>query len=148
MRLPTIFSLLPFTLLAVATAFDVVAVETKFAGMGPEVTTSHKYRSMVTLYIEEEDGSRTPSGWSTRKIDGAQADAPFEFQPGKNLIAGWTEGVLKMREGERALLHVPSAKGYGGSAMGSQNGGGFYIPPNSNLLFDIEILGKVGEQDL
>eukprot|EP00587_Corethron_hystrix_P011208 CAMPEP_0113298452 /NCGR_PEP_ID=MMETSP0010_2-20120614/893_1 /TAXON_ID=216773 ORGANISM="Corethron hystrix, Strain 308" /NCGR_SAMPLE_ID=MMETSP0010_2 /ASSEMBLY_ACC=CAM_ASM_000155 /LENGTH=103 /DNA_ID=CAMNT_0000151513 /DNA_START=201 /DNA_END=512 /DNA_ORIENTATION=- /assembly_acc=CAM_ASM_000155 len=103
---------------------------------------------MVTLYIEKADGSRTPSGWSTRKIDGAQADEPFEFQPGKNLIVGWTEGVLKMREGERALLHVPSDKGYGGRAMGQPNGGGFWIPPNSDLLFDIEILGKVGEQDL
>lgn len=47
-----------------------------------------------------------------------------------------------MKEGERALLHVPNRLGYGNSPMGSP-GGAFYIPGGSNLLFDIEILGKV-----
>ena len=46
-----------------------------------------------------------------------------------------------MKEGERALLHVPSAMGYRGTPMGSQ-GGAFYISENSDLLCDIEILGK------
>lgn len=108
----------------------------------PRVTTRHKYRSHVTLYIEHADGSKTPSGWSTRVSDGAPEDAPFEFQPGLNLIEGWTQGVLEMYEGERAWLHVPAELGYGPRAMGSPNGGGFYIPASSNLLFDIEILGK------
>ena len=119
-----------------------VVVETISPGNGPAVTKSHSYRSMVTLYIENSDKSRTPSGWSTRKSDGADADSPFTFQPGRDLIEGWTEGVLKMKEGERALLHVPSAMGYGGTPIGSQ-GGAFYIPANSDLLFDIEILGKI-----
>eukprot|EP00591_Stephanopyxis_turris_P007727 CAMPEP_0195519250 /NCGR_PEP_ID=MMETSP0794_2-20130614/14536_1 /TAXON_ID=515487 /ORGANISM="Stephanopyxis turris, Strain CCMP 815" /LENGTH=126 /DNA_ID=CAMNT_0040648373 /DNA_START=153 /DNA_END=533 /DNA_ORIENTATION=+ len=113
---------------------------------GPSVTKDYRYQSMVTLYIENEDGSRTPSGWSTRVSDGASSDSPFEFQPGVNLIAGWTEGVLKMNEGERALLHIPTELGYGASPMGSP-GGAFYIPANSNLLFDIEILGKAPGQE-
>ena len=116
-------------------------------GDGPDVTTSYKYSSMVTLYIENADKTRTPSGWSTRKEDGADQDRPFEFQPGVNLIEGWTEGVLKMKEGERALLHVPSAKGYGTRPMG-RPGGSFYIPANSDLLFDIEILGKAEDTEL
>ena len=99
----------------------VVVVETVTPGNGPAVTTDHRYRSMVTLYIENtKDKSKTPSGWSTRKEHGADQDEPFVFQPGRNLIQGWTEGVLKMKEGERALLHVPAAKGYGSSPMGSQ----------------------------
>jgi len=60
---------------------------------------------------------------------------------GVNLIAGWTEGVLLMVEGERAKLHVPASKGYGAAPQGSP-GGGWYLPGNSNLCFDIEILGK------
>ena len=102
---------------------------------------------MVTLYIEEADGSKTPSGWSTRVSDGAAADKPFEFQPGVGLIQGWTDGVLQMKEGERAWLHVPSQLGYGSRAMGSP-GGAFYIPADSNLLFDIEILSKAGRTEL
>ncbi|KAL3810004.1 hypothetical protein ACHAXA_006119 [Cyclostephanos tholiformis] len=146
--------LLPFFRSTIVIAFSLakeVIVEIQSAGRGPPVNQSSRYRSHVTLYIENSDGTRTPSGWSTRESDGADRDAPFAFQPGVNLIEGWTEGVLKMREGERSWLHVPSDKGYGAQSMGSPNGGGFYIPSNSDLLFDIEILGVEGEygkQDL
>jgi hypothetical protein len=75
----------------------------------PQVTASSTYRAMVTLYIENADGSKTPSGWSTRVSDGADIDNPFAFQPGVGLIEGWTQGVLQMKEGERAWIHVPAA---------------------------------------
>jgi hypothetical protein len=83
------------------------------------------------------DGTLTPSGWSTR---GSQ---PFSFTPGQGLIQGWTDGVLQMREGERAVMHVPFQLGYGTSSQGSK-GGAWYIPGSSNLHFDIEILSKEG----
>lgn len=41
-------------------------------------------------------------------------------------------------------IHVPPNLGYGGSDQGSK-GGAWYIPANSNLLFDIEIIGKRGK---
>jgi hypothetical protein len=109
---------------------------TKTNARGLPCTTQHKYGAMVTLSIENADGSLTPSGWSTRKEAGGDGK-PFEFTPGRGLIEGWTEGVLKMREGERALIHVPASKGYGASPQGSK-GGGWYIPGGSNLLFDLE----------
>ena len=108
------------------------------------LTTSSSYDSMVTLSVSNPDGSLPPSAvWSTRlehKGDGL----PFTFQPGKNLIAGWTDGVLQMNEGERAMIHVPYSLGYGEHAQGSKGGGGWYIPGKSNLVFDIEIRGKTG----
>eukprot|EP00555_Chaetoceros_dichaeta_P002005 CAMPEP_0198248998 /NCGR_PEP_ID=MMETSP1447-20131203/634_1 /TAXON_ID=420782 /ORGANISM="Chaetoceros dichaeta, Strain CCMP1751" /LENGTH=130 /DNA_ID=CAMNT_0043933521 /DNA_START=77 /DNA_END=469 /DNA_ORIENTATION=- len=122
-----------------------VIVETISPGVGPPVTTANRYRSTVTLYIENADKSKTPSGWSTRKEDGADKDTTFAFQPGVGLIEGWSQGVLQMKEGERAWLHVPAAMGYGGSPMGSR-GGAFYIPANSDLLFDIEVLGIEGAE--
>ena len=142
-----LISCLLLSLLAVAYAGEVV-VEVQSAGSGPSVTSSSRYQSHVTLYIKHADGTKTPAGWSTRQSDGADRDSPFAFQPGVGLIQGWTEGVLKMKEGERSWLHVPSEKGYGAQPMGSPNGGGFYIPANSDLVFDIEILGKEGQQDL
>uniref|UniRef100_A0A7S4N2D5 peptidylprolyl isomerase n=1 Tax=Odontella aurita TaxID=265563 RepID=A0A7S4N2D5_9STRA len=136
-------ALLLFSALLLAAAAEAVVVKVQHEGSGPQVTRGHKYKSHVTLYIENDDGTKTPSGWSTRVSDGANADQPFSFQPGVGLITGWTEGVLKMKEGERSWLHIPSAKGYGAQTMGSK-GGAFYIPGGSDLLFDIEILGKEG----
>lgn len=107
-----------------------VRVVTKKEGTGPPVTKESKYQAHVTLYID--DGDRTPSGWSTRKEHGADFDRPFPFQPGVNLIEGWSEGVLRMKEGERAELYVPSEKGYKDRAMGGP-GQAFHIPANSNL---------------
>ena len=132
--------LLVFIALSCANDVAVDIIKAAKNGAAP-VTRDHRYSSHVTLYIKNSDGSKTPSGWSTRKSDGAPADQPFAFQPGVGLIEGWTEGVLKMKEGERSWLTVPSEKGYGAQSMGT-GGSGFYIPANSNLLFDIEILGK------
>ncbi|KAL7524692.1 hypothetical protein ACHAWF_001047, partial [Thalassiosira exigua] len=126
---------------AISLAKD-VAVVVQSPSDGPPVTRSNRYQSHVTLYIQNSDGSKTPSGWSTRQSDGAAKDSPFEFQPGVGLIEGWTEGVLKMKEGERSWISIPSEKGYGAQEMGSPSGAGFYIPANSDLLFDIEILEK------
>jgi len=134
------------TLATLAAAADQVVVETHKEGTGDAVTKGHRYSSHVTLYLDDEN--RTPSGWSTRKEHGAAVDEPFVFQPGINLIEGWSTGVLQMKEGERAFLHVPAALGYGSRPMGSPGGGGFYIPANSDLLFDIEILGKESEAEL
>lgn len=141
-------SLVMLAALSVVMASEVrVETQKEAPAKSPAVTREHKYLSHVTLYIENEDGSKTPSGWSTRKEDGADVDRPFPFQPGVNLIEGWTEGVLQLKEGERALLHVPSDKGYRERSMGGP-GQAFHIPANSNLLFDIEIIGKEGEQEL
>jgi hypothetical protein len=141
-----LLSLFAFSMMwsSVSAAEDKVSVEIISPNdEGAPVTKDFKYRSMVTLYIEDTaNGGKTPSGWSTRVADGAAVDKPFDFQPGVGLIPGWTDGVLQMREGERAWLHVPSSLGYGKRPMGSP-GGAFYIPANSDLLFDIEILSKV-----
>ena len=108
----------------------------------PAITRDRTYECHVTLSIENDDGTLTPSGWSTRTENGGTGK-PFSFIPGKNLIPGWTEGVLTMREGERAIMHVPPSKGYGASAQGSK-GATWFVPANSKLHFDIEILGQHG----
>lgn len=49
------------------------------------------------------------------------------------LTKGFDEGLLRMRQGDRKLLLVPSRLAYG-------SGGNAGIPPDSALLFDVEIL--------
>lgn len=60
---------------------------------------------------------------------------PFQFQVGVGqVIRGWDEGVPQMSLGERATLKIPAAMGYGA------RGAGDAIPPNADLVFDVELL--------
>lgn len=59
--------------------------------------------------------------------------SPVVFTLG-NLIPGWVEGIGLMRPGDEWYLYVPSDLGYGDRQAGD-------IPPNSVLVFRIELLG-------
>jgi len=60
---------------------------------------------------------------------------PFKFKIGVGqVIQGWDEGVAQMSKGQRAVLKIPSEKGYG------QMGAGAVIPPGSDLEFDVELI--------
>jgi len=54
------------------------------------------------------------------------------------VIKGWTEGVPGMRVGGTRRLIIPSEQAYG-SARAAAN-----IPPNSDLVFDIELVAIAG----
>ncbi|MDO6389309.1 FKBP-type peptidyl-prolyl cis-trans isomerase [Pontibacter sp. BT731] len=59
---------------------------------------------------------------------------PFSVLVGAGqVIKGWDEGLQQMRKGEEANLYIPSHLGYG--MYGSGN-----IPPNSVLIFEIDVL--------
>ncbi|SIO07036.1 FKBP-type peptidyl-prolyl cis-trans isomerase FkpA [Singulisphaera sp. GP187] len=60
---------------------------------------------------------------------------PFEFTIGQgNVIRGWDEAIPGMKVGERRKLTIPASAGYGTRAQES-------IPPNSTLIFDVELVG-------
>ena len=54
--------------------------------------------------------------------------------PVNGLIKGWTEALLLMRPGAKWELHVPAELGYGSRGVGDT------IPPNSLLIFEVELL--------
>lgn len=59
---------------------------------------------------------------------------PFSVLVGAGqVIKGWDEGLQHMRQGEEANLYIPSYLGYGYYGSGS-------IPPNSVLIFEIDVL--------
>ena len=71
-------------------------------------------------------------------VDGSVFDSSVERgQPAKfplnGVIKGWQEGLQLMPKGSKYKLYIPSELGYGEQSAGS-------IPPNSVLIFEVELL--------
>ena len=72
-------------------------------------------------------------------VDGREFDSSYKRGepatfPLNRVIAGWTEGLQLMKEGDKWRLFIPSNLGYG------QRGAGGMIGPNETLIFEVELL--------
>ncbi len=90
-----------------------------------------------------ENGDRVTVHYVGVFEDGTKFDSsldkgePFTFVLGAGqVIRGWDLGVAGMKIGEIRRLFIPSEFGYG--EAGTPNGA---IPPNANLIFEVELLG-------
>jgi peptidylprolyl isomerase len=110
---------------------------------GPGVTTSSglQYWDMKTGNGKvAEPGKIVVVDYTGWLADGAKFDSsrdraePFQFRLGAGrVIKGWDEGVAGMKIGGKRQLRIPPGLGYGARNMES-------IPPNSTLIFDVELL--------
>lgn len=78
------------------------------------------------------------TGWLA---DGTKFDSsrdrsqPFNFTLGAGrVIAGWDDGLPGMKVGGKSRLTIPSSLGYGAQGVAG------VIPPNSVLIFEVELL--------
>ena len=66
-------------------------------------------------------------------FDSTAGRGPAGMIPGQ-VIPGFGEALQKMREGGRYTIRIPSELGYGAAGAGDGK-----IPPNSELIFDIQV---------
>jgi peptidylprolyl isomerase len=85
--------------------------------------------ALLTMQYEGflEDGTKFDSS-----LDRGKA---FQFVIGTGrVIKGWDQGIIGMKVGGKRTLHIPSDLAYGERQVGN------LIPPNSNLIFHVELL--------
>ncbi|KAI4982079.1 hypothetical protein ZWY2020_022571 [Hordeum vulgare] len=100
------------------------------AGTGPKPVKGQKVTVHCTGY--GKDGDLSKKFWST-KDPGQQ---PFAFNIGLgSVIKGWDEGVMDMQLGEVARLKCTPDYAYGSGGYPAWG-----IQPNSELIFEIEVL--------
>jgi FKBP-type peptidyl-prolyl cis-trans isomerase FkpA len=106
-------------------------------------STGLRYQDVTVGAGDEATAGRTAvvhyTGWlpDGKKFDSSRdRGEPFSFPLGAGqVIPGWDQGVAGMKVGGRRKLVIPSELGYG--AQGAPPD----IPPNSTLIFDVELLG-------
>jgi FKBP-type peptidyl-prolyl cis-trans isomerase len=89
---------------------------------------------------EAKAGDTVSVHYTGKLTDGTQFDSsvgrgPFNFQLGAGMvIQGWDQGVAGMKVGGKRKLTIPPELGYGARGFPGA------IPPNSTLVFDVELL--------
>jgi FKBP-type peptidyl-prolyl cis-trans isomerase FkpA len=129
-----------------ANAENTTAKET--VKMAENITELQKIDTQVGTGREAEPGFNVTvhyTGWlydptakdgKGKKFDSSlDRGQPFNFYlGGGQVIQGWDEGFAGMKIGGKRTLIIPSEMGYGA------RGAGGAIPPNANLIFDVELL--------
>ncbi|MBX2866794.1 FKBP-type peptidyl-prolyl cis-trans isomerase [Candidatus Kaiserbacteria bacterium] len=89
---------------------------------------------------EVTEGSTVTVHYAGNTQEGVQFDnsyergEPFTFTLGEGkVIEGWEQGLTGMKEGGRRALVIPARMAYGSRQVGP-------IPPNSTLVFIVEVL--------
>jgi peptidylprolyl isomerase len=131
--------------LCVAFAIIGVTLWKYFSATGSETTTGSglKYVDEVVGTGESPlPGKFVRVHYTGRLENGTKFDSsvdrgqPFEFPIGVGrVIKGWDEGVMTMKVGGKRKLIIPPNLGYGAFGAGDR------IPPNSTLVFEVELLG-------
>lgn len=115
---------------------------TKVTGEGTKTASGLQYWDIKEGTGAEAQKGQTVlvhyTGWLTngKKFDSSVGGKPFPFRIGAgDVIKGWDEGVAGMKVGGKRQLRIPPDLAYG------QKGYPGVIPPNSTLIFDVQLMG-------
>ena len=107
-----------------------LVIEELIPGSGEEVSAGDEV-SCHYVGVSWSTGEEFDASWNRGK--------PLDFTAGiGQVIQGWDQGLLGMREGGRRRLEIPPHLAYG------ESGAGAAIGPNETLIFVVDLV-KVGK---
>jgi FKBP-type peptidyl-prolyl cis-trans isomerase len=119
---------------AATTAGPQLLTEELRRGLGDEARSGMTLAVHYTGWLYQADGL----GYRGKKFDSSRdRGQPFVFRLGEGrVIKGWEVGIVGMQVGGMRRLVIPP-----GLAYGTRDVGNGLIPPNSTLVFEVELLG-------
>lgn len=120
-------------------------VKVHYLKKGEETKIPQGSTVMVNYAGYFEDGTLFDTSWQelaelngalnvAKRDQGMYKPMATKYGPDAPMIPGFRDGLSAMNVGDRALLFIPSHLGYG------ERGYGGVIPPNTDLIFEIEIV--------
>ena len=104
-------------------------------GDGQEAKTGDRVRVHYTGWLFDADAEDCRGKKIDSSLDRGQ---PLQAKLGVGfVIKGWDQGIPGMKIGGKRKLRIPPALGYGHRGVGD------VIPPNSSLVFEVELLDIV-----
>ena len=136
----------------------IILLAYRFISLAQVMDTLATESGLKYIILEDDSGEKADNGkavevhYTGMLTDGKIFDSsrergePIEFVLGAGqVIKGWDEGIALMSVGDLLRLIIPPDLGYG------EKGAGDAIPPNSTLIFDVELMSlgdpKIAIQD-
>ncbi len=109
-----------------------IRVNEKVVGKGKEA----KHGQVITVHYTGWLFDETAEDKKGEQFDCSKdRGSPLKFILGVGMvIEGWDKGLKNMKEGGKRTLTIPASMAYG------EEGSPGAIPPNSTLIFDVELL--------
>tara|TARA_R100001369_G_scaffold20091_1_gene36582 strand:- start:61731 stop:62855 length:1125 start_codon:yes stop_codon:yes gene_type:complete len=120
-------------------------VKIHYLKKGEETKIPQGSTVMVNYAGYFEDGTLFDTSWEeiavqngalniAKRDQGGYQPMPTKYGPDAPMIPGFRDGLAAMNVGDRAVIYIPAHLAYG------ERGAGGIIPPNTDLIFEIEIV--------
>jgi FKBP-type peptidyl-prolyl cis-trans isomerase FkpA len=114
-----------------------IKIVTETAGTGTTAATGNRVQVHYTGWLYSATAANNKGTQFDTSV--GTGKAPIEFVVGAtNIIPGFSQGVNGMKVGGKRTVIIPSSLGYGAAGSGGA------IPPNSDLVFDLELVKVCG----
>jgi FKBP-type peptidyl-prolyl cis-trans isomerase FkpA len=107
----------------------------RVVGKGKEATTGSEVQVNYTGWFHKPFSKNGRGRKFDSSLDAGRTPLAFRLGAG-SVIKGWDQGVAGMKVGGKRTLIIPSQLAYG-----KRGAPGGMIPPDTDLIFDVELLG-------